>query len=297
MPLDANAARDGIVREVGNSLAMEPVAAALGVVRVAVAKMSLAVRGVSVERGYDPRDFALVAMGGAGPLHAIEIARDLRIPTVVVPNLPAHFSALGMLLADVRHDYVRTYYRPLREADFAAVLEIFRELEKTGAAALAEAGVPASVHEFQLWMDLRYVGQEFWLQIPVSESEVRAADAAVIEFRFGELHDQRFGHAAQDEPLELVNLRLTATGKRPTIAFARLETGKPDSQTGTRAVYLEHSDAPVECAVHDRTRLNAGQIVEGPAVIEEYASTTVLFEGDRLVVADTGELMITVRSQ
>jgi N-methylhydantoinase A len=202
-----------------------------------------------------------------------------------------------MLLADVRHDYVRTYYRPLREADFTAVSEIFRELEGVGAAALVDAGVPEKVHEFQLWMDLRYVGQEFWLQIPVSESELRDANTAVIEARFGELHDRRFGHAAHDEPLELVNLRLTASGRRPTISFAQLDADSSDSQTGTRNVYLEHAEVPLECAVHDRTRLRAGQVVEGPAVIEEYASTTVLFEGDRMVVADTGELTITVRSR
>src|SRR5439155_22203822 len=125
---------------VARSLELDPIEAALGIVKIAVAKMSLAVRGVSVERGYDPRDFALVAFGGAGPLHAAEIARELHIPTIVVPRLPAHFSALGMLMADLRHDYVRTIYRPLADADFAAIDRLFAELEEQAGALLVSEG-------------------------------------------------------------------------------------------------------------------------------------------------------------
>jgi len=222
MPLDATAARREIETKLGGPLDMSATEAAHGIVRIAVAKMSLAVRGVSVERGYDPRDFALVAMGGAGPLHAVEIARDLRIPEVIVPNLPAHFSALGMLMADVRHDYVRTYYRRLLEADYTQLGEIGAELRATGESALEDAGVEPSARRFQLSMDLRYVGQEFWLQVPVSPAELAARDTAAIHSRFNALHDHRFGHAALDEPLEIVNVRLTAIGTRPPIGFATL---------------------------------------------------------------------------
>jgi N-methylhydantoinase A len=297
MPLDGAAAKRGIEEQIGRQLNMNAVEAALGIIKIAVAKMSLAVRGVSVERGYDPRDFALVAMGGAGPLHAVEIARDLQIPTVVVPNLPAHFSALGMLLADVRHDYVRTYYRPLIEADYDEVMGIFTELLDSGSTTLRDAGVPESACSYQYWMDLRYVGQEFWLQIPVSNAEISSADTAAIRSRFTEIHDHRFGHAAADEPLELVNLRLTATGARPNIQFPALSGGTSDSRIGTREIYLEDAQAPVQSAVHDRGRLTAGQVILGPAVVEEYASTTVLFDGDKLTVAETGELMIEVRAR
>jgi N-methylhydantoinase A len=264
-------------------------------VQIAVAKMSLAVRGVSVERGYDPRDFALVAMGGAGPLHALDIARDLQIPTVIVPNLPAHFSALGMLLADVRHDYVRTYYGPLLETNFAEVLQIFEELREAGAGMLDDAGVPGAARSYQPWMDLRYVGQEFWLQIPVDEDELRDADVVKIHKRFTDIHDHRFGHAAPDEPLELVNLRLTARGSRPTIGFPELGASVSRSAIGSRRIYLDDPRDAVDCPVYDRQRLGAGQEIVGPCVVEEYASTTVLFDGDRLRVAQTGELIIEVR--
>ncbi|HWN37501.1 MAG TPA: hydantoinase/oxoprolinase family protein, partial [Gammaproteobacteria bacterium] len=183
MPLDVAAARRGLESELCGALGMNAVEAALGIVKIAVAKMSLAVRGVSVERGYDPRDFALVAMGGAGPLHALEIARDLQIPTVVVPNLPAHFSALGMLMADVRQDYVRTYYRRLVEADYAELKKIYAELLASGNATLEDAGVAPAARSYQYWMDLRYVGQEFWLQIPVTEAEIAAGDGEAIQNR------------------------------------------------------------------------------------------------------------------
>lgn len=296
MPLDVGAARRGLESSIGGPLEMSAVEAAHGIVKIAAAKMSLAVRGVSVERGYDPRDFALVAMGGAGPLHALEIARELRIPKVIVPNLPAHFSALGMLMADVRQDYVRTYYRPLADADYGAIARIYSELLVAGHATLEDAGVPPDVRRFQCSMDLRYVGQEFWLQVPVNPAQIEAADRGAIEQRFNALHEQRFGHAAEEEPLELVNVRLTAIGERPRIAFPRLAASRERRRIGQRSVFLDGAVQSTVCAVHRREHLAAGEWVEGPAVIEEYASTTVLFPGDRARVAETGELVVDVRT-
>jgi N-methylhydantoinase A len=295
MPLDMEAARRGLEAKLCGPLGMNAVEVAHGIVKIAAAKMSLAVRGVSVERGYDPRDFALVAIGGAGPLHAVEIARDLQIPTVIVPNLPAHFSALGMLLADVRQDYVRTYYKRLLEADYVALASIFADLLRDGHATLDNAGVEPAARGFQHWLDLRYVGQEFWLQVPVTEEEIRRGDTDAIHRRFSEIHDHRFGHAALDEPLELVNLRLTAIGARPKIEFPKLPRTGADARIGTREIYLDDTARSTTCAVYRREKLTPAVEIEGPAVIEEYASTTVLFPGDKLRVADTGELIVTVR--
>src|SRR5262249_25477092 len=185
-----------------------------GSVKIAEAKTSLAVRGVSVERGFDPRDFALVAFGGAGPLHAAEIARELHIPTVVVPRLPAHFSALGMLLADLRHDYVRTYYKPLADSDCAALQAICAELIEHGRELLASEGVRPEAMRFERYLDIRYIGQEFTIQTPVLAEELAAGDRAAIGARFDGIHDRRYGHQAADEPAEIVNVRLTAKGAR-----------------------------------------------------------------------------------
>ncbi len=187
MPLDVERARRGIREKIAEPLGLELAEAARGIIKIAVAKMSLAVRGVSVERGFDPRDFALVAFGGAGPAHAAEIARELSIPTVIVPRLPAHFSALGMLMADLRHDYVRTYYRPLSEADFGEMRAILAELCENGRQILLGEGTRPEAINFHRFLDMRYVGQEFCIQVPIGEGEVVAADRTAIRKRFGTL--------------------------------------------------------------------------------------------------------------
>jgi N-methylhydantoinase A len=297
MPLDRAAATVGMGTRIGSRLDMTDTEVADGIIQIAVAKMSLAVRGVSVERGYDPRDFAMLATGGAGPPHAVAIARDLHIPTVIIPNLPAHFSALGMLMADVRHDYVRTYYRPLAESDFAELLEIYAQLAESGTASLVEAGVAEDQRSATWWMDLRYVGQEFWLQIPVERSEVTDGNVAAILAHFNEVHERRFGHAATAEPLELVNVRLTAVGKRPKIEFPPVRADLDEACIGTRPIYLDDSRTPVDCAVYRRERIQPGILIKGPCVIEEYGTTTVLFAADSLTVAGTGELIIKVGDQ
>jgi N-methylhydantoinase A len=294
MRLDRNAAETALRERLGAPLGVTLERAASGMLQVATSAMANAVRHVTLERGLDPRDFTLVAYGGGGPLHAASVAKELSIRTIIIPHAPGHFSALGMLMADVRQDYVRTYYRPLEEADFAALASIHAELAAAGDAALAAAGIDSAARSFELALDLRYVGQEFWLPIPVTEAELRGAEAQAIARRFAEIHDRRFGHAATDEPLELVNVRLTAIGARPRIEFPPLQRVAAQAAIGRRAVYLESAAQPTSCAVYRRERLDPGAALTGPAVIEEYASTTVLFEGDALTVASTAELVIEI---
>jgi N-methylhydantoinase A len=293
MKLDEAAAREGIARRL-ESLGLDTVTAAHGIIRIAVAKMALAVRGVSVQRGFDPRDFVLVAMGGGGPPHAIEIARDLGIPKVIIPNLPAHFSALGMLMSDVRHDFVRTHYRILLDSDPAETRAIYAELAEIGAAALNDAGVEPQARSVEYLMDLRYVGQEFHLQIPVAAEELATSDIAAIRRRFDETHQRRFDHAAPEEAVELVNLRLTARGARPKINFPKLTGTAAAAQTGTRRIVLDDPANPADCPVYQRALLSPGVTLTGPCAIEEFGSTTILFARDRLTMAETGELIVKV---
>jgi len=294
MPLDVEKARRGIAEKVAGVLNLDTIEAALGIVKIAVAKMSLAVRGVSVERGFDPRDFALVAFGGAGPVHAAEIARELHIPTVIIPRLPAHFSALGMLMADLRHDYVRTFYKPLDESNFQEIQSVFSELMEVGHRLLLSEGVAAEAITFHRFLDIRYIGQEFWIQTPVTEDQVGAADQVAIRKTFDEIHDRRFGHRATDEPVEIVNIRLTVKGERRQLAFPPLSGKDRNPLIGHRQVYLVDPRRPVECPIYDRDLLQPGREVVGPAIIEEYASTTLLFEGDVAKATDTGELIISI---
>jgi N-methylhydantoinase A len=294
MPLDVDAARARIGEAIAAPLGLEVNEAALGIIKIAVAEMSLAVRGVSVERGYDPRDFALVAFGGAGPVHAAEIARELHIPTLIVPRVPGHFSALGMLLADLRHDYVRTYYRALLESDFDAIGRIFDGMIDEGTALLVEEGTLPDAVAAQRFLDMRYVGQEFPIQTPVDPADLAAGDVARIRAAFDAIHDRRFGHHALDEPVEIVNVRLTVTGRRARSRFPRLRSGAGDPCITHQPVVFDDPARPVTAPIYDRDLLSPGATVSGPAVIWEYASTTLLFAGDEMRVAESGELIVGI---
>ena len=292
MQLDTAAARQAIKTKLADPLSLTVEEAALGIIRIAVAEMSLAVRSVSVGRGHDPRDFAMVGFGGAGPLHAAEIARELSIPVLIIPRVPGHFSAFGMLLADLRHDYVRTYYKALSECDFAAVEDIFATMEAEGRELLESESVTPERMAFQRFLDMRYVGQEFPIQTPVSAADLARRDPQVLRAAFDRIHDRRFGHKAADEPVEVVNLRLTATGQRERSRFPTVTTQSSQALIGHRPIVLDDPSNPVSCPVYDRDKLGSGDVVKGPAAIVEYASTTILFSGDALSVAPSGELVI-----
>jgi N-methylhydantoinase A len=291
MLLDHSKALNLVDEKLANRLDMKPLEVAHAIVQIAEAKMSLAVREVSVEKGYDPRDFAMVAQGGAGPLHAAAVARELYIPTVIIPRFPAHFSALGMLMADERHDFTRTYFGNLDEIDFKDLQEIYREIAEEAEQLLSNA----EKTDFQILLDLRYVGQEFTLSVPVTETQLAAYDAKGIRKSFDDLHEHRFAHHAPDEPVEMVNLRLVALGLRPHVQLPVLRQSDGKSlPIKHRDVYLDDAGTPVHCPVYFRDHLAIGAKIQGPALIQEYASTTVMFEGDTCVVADTGEMIISI---
>ena len=290
MKLDAEGALRGIKEQIADPLKLDPIAAAQAIVEIAIAKMSLAVREVSVAKGYDPRDFALVASGGAGPLHVVAIARELFIPKVVVPLFPSHFSALGMLLADERHDFIRTFYSDLATVDFATLAKIHHEMIAEATASLRHAAEA----ERQMHLDLRYVGQEFTLQVPVSAGQIERADRAGIRAAFDALYEHRYAHHSPDEPVEMVNIRLAMIGKRPKLSFPRLAKGDRASPSRQREVYFSDARKALPCPVYQREALGAGSGIAGPALIQEHGTTTVLFEQDACTVAPSGELMIAV---
>ena len=295
MPLNVPKARKAIEEKIASRLGLTVEEAAMGIIRIAVAKMSLAVRGVSVEKGYDPRDFILVASGGAGPVHALAIARELGIPKVVIPMLPAHFSALGMLMTDIKHDFVRTYYRPLKEADFSKIKEIYLEMEHAGRSTIEKEKAAINSIKTQAFFDLRYIGQEFFLTIPVSEEEIMSGDGKAIRASFDNMHEMRYGHKATEESLEIVNIRLTAYGLRKKMSEPdRKKAGGGREPKGQRQVYVDNAVEAVTCPIYSRESLTVGAQVDGPAIIEEYASNTYLSTGDRATVTPTQEIVITL---
>jgi N-methylhydantoinase A len=291
MVLDAAAAVRGIKQKIADPLKLSVAAAAQAIIDIAVSKMSLAVREVSVAKGFDPRDFALVASGGAGPLHVMAIARELHIPKVIVPLFPAHFSALGMLAADERHDFTRTFYADLGAVDFRQLEHTVAEMATESESALRrQKGV-----EHQIHLDLRYVGQEFTLSVPVAPKQIKSADRRAIRAAFDRLYDLRYAHHSPEEPVEIVNIRLAAIGKRPKMKFPRVAARRKTAPSRKVEAYLGGAGRAVSCAVHRRGQLGAGTRITGPALVREHGTTTVLFKGDVCGVAKTGELVISVR--
>jgi N-methylhydantoinase A len=219
------------------------------------------------------------------------IARELHIPKVIVPLFPAHFSALGMLGADERHDFIRTFYADLGAVDFRQLERTVEEMAAESSSALAKRkGVEHRIH-----LDLRYVGQEFTLSVPVTERQIKAEDRRAIRTAFDRLYDQRYAHHSPEEPVEIVNIRLAVIGKRAKMKLPRLPENRRAKAFRKMEAYLGDPARPVSCPVYRREELGAGARIAGPALVREHGTTTVLFKGDVCSVARTGELLISVR--
>ena len=274
-------------------LALSLEEAASGILEIANFNMSLAVRAVSVERGYDPRDCVLVASGGGGPLHAVAIARELSVPRVIIPSMPAHFSALGMLLADLKHDYVQTYLRELVEVSGVELAERFAPLEERAVETLLEEGADNQRVVLRRFLDMRYRGQEYTIPVPVTEDLSQLSDFGAIRSRFDTLHQEHYGHSAPKEPVVIVNLRLSALGRSDhrlslRSSFSESERGKH----GERPVIFDSSLQSVTCPIFLRSGLKAGDKIQGPAVIEEMGSTILVYPDDSASVNEFGHIVI-----
>lgn len=298
MKLDVAAATEAVRDKVAGPLGLSEVEAAEGIIRIAVTQMAHVVKRVTTARGLDARDFALVAYGGAGPLHAVLVARELQIPRVIIPNAPGHFSAYGMLVSELRRDFVRTLFARLADAPFDAFDAIFADMEARGRAEVGTAAPGRVETVVSHAADMRYVGQEHAVTVPLPDAVLAARDVAGIKAAFDVVHEQRYGYHSADERAEIVSLRLSVTGliAKPEQQRVAVAAGPdPDAALiGTRRVEWGVLGGPRDTPIYDRARLAAGHRVPGPALIQEYASTTILPPGDALVVASLGHLDIQV---
>ena len=296
MRLDLGAAQRALTERVAKPLGMDVTAAADGILRIAATAMSYAVKGVTTERGLDAGDFALVAYGGAGPLHAVQVAREIGVRTVIVPTAPGVFSAFGMLFSDLRYDFVRTWFTRLEDAPFAAIERVYRDLERQGRAAIAGTSVKPQKITLKRAADMRYVGQEHAVTVDLPLKVFERQDRGAIKRLFDAMHELRYGTSAPDERAEIVSLRSTVTGVMRKPPQERVARGgrTPDKAafTGRRPVYLDGKFHPTP--TYARAALTTGNCISGPALIEEHAATTVLLPGDRLEVDGYGHLMIKV---
>ena len=296
MQLDVAAAERALKAKIAAPLSMDVIKAADGILRIATTAMSYAVKGVTTERGFDVGDFALVAYGGAGPLHATQIARELGMRTVIVPRAPGVFSAYGMLFSDLRYDFVRTWFVRLADAKFAEIEGIYRELEDEGRKILKNASVPPAKITVKRAADMRYVGQEHAVTVDLPMKLFQKQDRDGIKRAFDAAHELRYGTCAPAERAELVSLRTTVTGlmKKPPLEKAKKGTATAPKAafTGRRRAYF--GGKFVNTPTYARAALLANNRLKGPALIEEHASTTVLMPGDRMSVDGYGNLVITV---
>jgi len=288
--LDVERATHAIRRRCEARLGMGVVEAANGIVEIANAAMVNALHLVSVQRGYDPRDFLLVTFGGAGPLHANALAAELAIPETLVPVSPGIFSAQGLLVTDLKRELTLALMEKLERTSAQRVHRAFAELERQGAAELQAEGVAPAEIAFQRKVDARYVGQSYELTIPFGECLEDVAR------RFHEEHDRAYGYSAPEEPVELVNLRLVTVGQIEKPRPRRLPEPAPSAQRpepkAARQVYFPDAGGFLECPIYERSRLAARALVEGPAVIEEYDSTTLVHRGFCVTVDAYGNLRL-----
>ena len=295
--LQREKAAEAITEKIAKPLRLSLEDAALGILTIANFNMSLAVRAVSVEKGYDPRDCVLVPSGGGGALHAVAIARELAVPRVIIPAMPAHFSAFGMLVADLKHDYVQTFVRELTETTGAELANAFAALEKSATEILTEEGARRQQIVLRRFLDMRYRGQEYTLPVPLMEDLRAVTDFGAIRARFDQLHQEHYGHSAPKEPVMMVNLRLSAIGRfesRLPLASSHREGDK--GERGKRPVLFDSGQQPLMSPIFLRDGFKAGDRLVGPAVIEEVGATILLYPGDKMEANEFGHLVIDVAS-
>jgi N-methylhydantoinase A len=296
MEIDAKLAEKAIGK-IARHYKISPDEAAYGIIKIVNTNMSALLQSMTVKRGYDPREFALVAYGGAGPLHASAIAQELGIPTIIVPMNSGVFSAWGMLMADLRHDFALTHIKPIQEAEVPQINQMFKNLGDRLREIFKQENVTEKNIRITYQMDLRYIGQEHTLSVVVP-SQFTLADKAKASKAFDKLHYATYGHNAPEENKEVVSIRAIGIGKvnKPSLQSISLGKKKPTPQahTGERSVYRGEGRKE-KFQIYRRERLLANNVIVGPAVIEEVTATTVVENNQICTVDQFGNLILTLR--
>jgi N-methylhydantoinase A len=277
LAINLAAAQAAIRERVADPLGLGVTEAAAAIVEIVNSNMAEALRIVSVERGHDAREFALIAFGGAGPVHAASLAAELQIPEVIVPPASGAFSALGVVASDLKRDYSRTLYADLRALDPARVAEALAEMEAITSEWLASAGIPTERCQLLRAADLRYRRQAYELTAPMAQGAITRESLDRLAAAFHDKHRQTYGHANPEEPVQLVTLRLTAIGRLPALTLAQPPAAAPARRRKREVWFPQDGSAP--CPIHWRDGLAAGEALTGPAIIEAMDSTIVVPPG------------------
>ena len=295
MAIDADLSRKAIQENIAAPLGLGVVEAAEGIIRVINAVMAKAIRRLSVEKGYDPREFTLVSFGGGGPLHAAELAADLQIPRILVPPTPGVSSALGLITADFRHDYVRTVLWKERQASLKQFESLLEELQSSALAQLETEGVDSDLVTFVTSSDVRYEGQGFSLPVSFGLEELSGwSNLDPLVQRFHQRHQATYGYHDDQAATEIVNMRLAAIGRLSPARLGRLSQRQSDPGPAFKEERQIYVDGRFRTAnVYERSRLGWGAVVEGPAIVEQLDSTTLVLPGQRAETDEFGNLMIS----
>ena len=293
MALDRKLAEQAIM-DVARPLGLDLVTAAAGIVKIVNTNMAVDLRLAFQSRGEDPRRFALLAFGGAGPLHAAYLARDLGIPEVVVPLHPGLTSAMGLLQTDVRHLYLRSAVGLLSSYPVDEINAIFAELRRRATDDVSEEGLDVTELRLKQQIDLRYLHQGYHLTVDGPDGEITQTHKQPIKAAFDDLHRRTYGASAPEEDAELVTLRVVSEMPVPHLRLPRIAAGRvADARIGERPLYDLTSAEFANAYAYDRARLGADDRIAGPAIVEQYDSTTVVLPGQALTVDDFGNLLIT----
>ncbi|HKA80587.1 MAG TPA: hydantoinase/oxoprolinase family protein [Xanthobacteraceae bacterium] len=293
MALDRKLAEQAIT-DVARPLGLDLVTAAAGIVKIVNTNMAVDLRLAFQSRGEDPRRFALLAFGGAGPLHAAYLARDLGIPEVVVPLHPGLTSAMGLLQTDVRHLYLRSAVGLLSSYPVDEINAIFAELRRRATDDVSEEGLDVTELRLKQQIDLRYLHQGYHLTVDGPDGKITQTHKQPIKAAFDDLHRRTYGASAPEEDAELVTLRVVSEVPIPHLRLPRIAAGRvANARIGERPLYDLTSAEFASAYVYDRARLDADDRIAGPAIVEQYDSTTVVLPGQALTVDDFGNLLIT----
>jgi len=297
MPVHAQAARDVIEQRVAQPLGLEPEAAAEGILRIAAANMSRAIRAVSTERGYDLSSFALYAYGGAGPLHAVEVAEECGIPVVIVPQEPGTMCARGILLSDISFDFVQSEISLASDDTWPAIAAIFDGLRQQAERWLETERVDPALRVCHSAIDARYEGQNFEVQVSLDGVDMGAGGHAEFARRFAEAHEREYGYTVDDRKVQIINCRMQAVGQVVKAPLAPRYIGGvlEDASLGRRKAYFGAEHGWKETPVYDRDRVPTGACFTGPALLEEMSSTTVVGVGHAASVDEYGNLIIRLQ--
>jgi len=278
LDVDVAAARAAIEEHVAKPLNMDLVAAAKGICVFVNANMAAALSVVSVQRGYDPREFVLIVAGGAGPIHAVPIARELEIPLILVPRESSVFCAAGMLISDLQHDYVRTYARDIDHVEREEAGRLYREMSAAAEHTLAEEGIDDDRVDIRFSADLHYIGQFHEVEVPVPAAlSMSATDLEAVVETFHQRHDMLYGYAMRGTPVELINLRVTARGitEKPDLSHGAVSSESLENVLLKRRAVCFDGEF-IDTPVYDGLRLHSGDRIRGPAIIAQPTTTIVV---------------------